>query len=249
MTYSKDANVDLKSRYRTALTNSAKTPDASNELFAGPDLISLTNAYINSGFKVAFIGKEQNDWAYSYHDFITQPAFNDLDHAIIEYEKFDFAKAYYKSPYWQFFDAINAIAHGTEAPRQTLLWTNLIKFVYRQYVKDNSAEKRTRSIVHVAGSEPFLELSRALFHAEMTASKPDACIFTTGPHLDVVLQRYYPGVVFVPLDLPVRAMARLEHPDLPKHSYRVYHPNYLSRDRKGRWDRVLAILAREMAQR
>lgn len=249
MTWSKDANVDLKSRYRTALTNSAKTPDASDELFAGPDLISLTNAYINSHLKVAFIGKEQSDWAYSYHDFMNQPAFKDLDHAIMAYKEFDYAKAYCKSPYWQFFDAVNALANGKEAPRQTLLWTNLIKFVYRQYVKDNSSEKRTRSIVHVAGNEPFLELSKALFHAEMTASTPDACIFTTGPHLDLVLQKYYPGIVFVSLDLPVRAMARLEHPDLPKHSYRVYHPNYLSRDRKGRWDKVLAILEREMANR
>ncbi len=241
MTYSKDANVDLKSRYRTALTNSAKTPDTSDEFFAGPDLISLTNAYINSGFKVAFIGKEQLDWGYSYREFHNKE--NPIESAVKNYECCNYVeKRKHDSPFWQFFDKINALAHGKDAPRQTLLWTNLIKFVYRH-------EKRTESIVHVAGSEPFLELSKALFHAEMAASKPEACIFTTGPHLDVVLQRYYPGVVFVPLDLPVRAMARLEHPDLPKHSYRVYHPNYLSRDRKGRWDRVLAILAREMAQR
>jgi hypothetical protein len=72
-------------------------------------------------------------------------------------------------------------------------------------------------------------------------------LFVTGPSYDDVLAQYFADIEFKALDLPARQFAMLVHPDLPEHSYRLYHPNYLNRDRKGRWDKALGILGEQLS--
>jgi hypothetical protein len=91
------------------------------------------------------------------------------------------------------------------------------------------------------------DIQKDLLVTELNIAKPDICLFVTGPNYDFILERYYPKIKFKELGLPVRQFAKLIHPQLPLRSYRMYHPNYLNWDRKGRWEMTFQILARELS--
>ena len=201
----------------------------------GPDLIWLHDEYLNSTPRIAIVGKEQKGWDYTYPEFISEW---DVPEAIAVYREFDFGMNYYASPFWQFFHAVRSSAFPDEGDaRRKVLWTNLIKFV----AADGS------SILWKPYAEAALQLQQDVLTTELVIARPNICLFVTGPDYDFVLERYFGGVQFEPLDLPVRQFARLVHPSLPQHSYRTYHPNYLNRDRNGRWDKVFQILSREFS--
>lgn len=203
----------------------------------GPDLIWLDDEYLNSNPRIVIVGKEQRGWDYTYPEFISDW---DISDAIAAYREFDFGVNYYASPFWQFFHAVRLSAFPDEGEaRRKILWTNLIKFV----AADES------SILWKPYAEAAIQLQRDILITELTIARPNICLFVTGPNYDFMLQRYFEGVLFEPLELPVRQFARLSHPNLPQHSYRIYHPNYLNRDRKERWNKVFQILSRELSWR
>lgn len=201
----------------------------------GPDLIWLDDEYLNSTPRIAIVGKEQKGWDYNYPEFISD--WNVPD-AIAAYREFDFGMNYYASPFWQFFHAVRLSTFPNESDaRRKVLWTNLVKFV----AADES------SILWKPYVEAALQLQEDVLTTELAIARPNICLFVTGPDYDFVLERYFRGVQFEPLDLPVRQFARLVHPSLPHHSFRTYHPNYLNHDRNARWDKVLQILSRELS--
>lgn len=116
-----------------------------------------------------------------------------------------------------------------------MLWTNLVKFV----ASDGS------SILSKPYAEDALKLQVDILTTELKIANPDVCLFVTGPDYDRVLERYYPGLRFEPLNLPLRQFAKLFHPHLPRHSYRTYHPKALRLQKV--WDEVLRILSRELS--
>ncbi|MBI3799168.1 MAG: hypothetical protein HY268_19670 [Deltaproteobacteria bacterium] len=201
----------------------------------GPDLIWLDDEYLNSCPRIAIVGQQVDGWDYKYPEFVSEWSVPD---AIASYREFDFAANDYSSPFWQFCHKVRVSAFPSEPEaRRKVLWTNLIKFV---------ASDR-RPILWKPYAEEALRLQEDILTTELTIAKPNVCLFVTGPNFDSVLERYFQGVRFEALDLPVRQFAQLVHPRLPRHSYRTYHPNYLNRDRKERWDKVLQILSRELA--
>jgi hypothetical protein len=201
----------------------------------GPDLIWLDDQYLNSSPRVAIVGKQQKGWDYTYPQFISEW---NVPNAISLYREFDLAAKYNASPFWQFFHAVRLSAFPNEPDaRRKILWTNLVKFV--------SADESP--ILWQPYFEAAFRLQDDILTTELAIAKPDICLFVTGPDYDFVLERYYSGLRFEPLDLPVREFARLVHRNLPRHSYRSYHPNYLNRDRIARWDKVLQILSRELS--
>jgi hypothetical protein len=201
----------------------------------GPDLIWLDDEYLNSASRIAIVGQEQRGWDYSYPEFVSDWKVPD---AIAVYREFDFGVSYNASPFWQFFHAVRLSAFPNESDaRRKVLWTNLVKFV----TADES------SILKEPYAEAALQLQDDVFTTELAIAKPDVCLFVTGPNYDIVLKRYFDGLQFVPLDLPVRQFARLVHPNLPYHSYRSYHPKFLNYDRTARWHKVLQMLARELS--
>lgn len=201
----------------------------------GPDLIWIDDEYLNSSPRIAIVGKQIKGWDYTYPEFITEWDVND---AIAAYRKFDFGVNYYDSPFWRFFHTVRLSAFPDEGDaRRKVLWTNLVKFV----AADES------SILWKPYVDTALQLQDDVFTTELSIAKPDICLFVTGPDYDFVIERYFSGVQFVPLDLPIRQFARLAHQGLPQHSYRFYHPNYLNRDKNERWDKMLQILSKELA--
>lgn len=59
---------------------------------------------------------------------------------------------------------------------------------------------------------------------EVNIIRPDVAVFFTGSRYDGRLRETFPGVVFHRVS---RLVSRLEHPQLPLHSYRTSHPKYL----------------------
>jgi hypothetical protein len=203
----------------------------------GPDLIWLDDEYLNASPRIVIIGQEQKGWDYSYPEFVSEWS---VTEAIAVYREFDFGVNYHASPFWQFFHAVRQSTFPNEGhARRKVLWTNLVKFV--------SAD--STSVLWKPYREAALQLQQDVLTTELEIAKPDICLFVTGPNYDPVLERYFDGVQFEQLepDLPVRQYARLKHPNLPGHSYRIYHPNYLNRDRNRRWNRVFHILSRELS--
>jgi hypothetical protein len=195
----------------------------------GPDLICLDDEYLSSSPRIAIIGKEQFGWDYSYPEFVTQWT---IPGAMSCYAEFDFAISYHSTPFWRFFRAVRIAAFPDEPEkRRKVLWLNLVKFV----ASDASP------IFWKPYAESAFTLQQEVFKAELKIARPDVCLFVTGPNYDDVLERYFPGIAFDPLELPVRQFAKLTHADLPEHSYRLYHPNYLNRS-KPRWETALRMI-------
>jgi hypothetical protein len=69
---------------------------------------------------------------------------------------------------------------------------------------------------------------------EIAIAKPDVVIFLSGPNYDGKINvQFNNEVEFKPFkEQHIRETVILEHPVLPKHSYRIYHPNYLQRSKK-----------------
>jgi hypothetical protein len=200
----------------------------------GPDLIWIDEEYLKAEPRIAIIGQQVLGWDYTYPEFIKNW---EVDNAIDKYREFDYGAHYYSTPFWQFFHQVRTSQHGPNAGQRTVLWTNLVKFV----AADES------SILWKPYTEAALQLQQDVLTTELAIARPDICLFVTGPDYDFVLERYFSGIELEPLDLPVRQFARLVHPRLPRHSYRTYHPNYLNRDRKRRWDKVFQMLSREVS--
>lgn len=59
---------------------------------------------------------------------------------------------------------------------------------------------------------------------EIRITRPDSVVFLTGSRYDGRLRETFPGASLDPLS---RFVSRVSHPELPWHSYRINHPNYL----------------------
>ncbi|MEI6314462.1 MAG: hypothetical protein WCO89_06295 [Syntrophus sp. (in: bacteria)] len=197
----------------------------------GPDLIWVDDEYLKTQPRIAIIGQQVLGWDYTYPEFINNWEVVD---AIDEYRKFDYGVRYYSTPFWRFFHQVRTLQHGPNAGQRTVLWTNLVKFV--------SADEN--SILGKPYREAALALQDDVLITELRLTTPDICIFLTGPEYDSIIDRYYPGIKYHALNAPVRAFAKLEHPDLPKHSYRCYHPKYLSIG--GYWESTINTLSKEL---
>jgi hypothetical protein len=163
-------------------------------------------------------------WYYTYPEFVRDWT---VAEAQKEYRGFDFAHSkeepgYLRTPFWRFFHEVRELAFPRQTDRyRKVLWTNLVKFVARD---------RTSITEWPFGkAEPVIQLQEHVLKTELRIAAPDVCIFVTGPHLDCLLSRYFPALEFRRLDLPKRKFARLLHPQLPRNSYRTYHPNHVSR--------------------
>lgn len=198
----------------------------------GPDLIWMDDQYITATPRVVIIGQQIDGWDYTYIDFVWSWSVTD---AIARYRDFDFGLNYYSTPFWQFFHEIRECFFPIEPElRRRVLWTNLVKFV---------ANDRT-SILWKPYFEEALRLQDDVLKTELSIADPDICIFVTGPNYDEILKRYFPGLRFEHLALPVRQFAKLSHNELPERSYRTYHPRYL---RQGKlWEAVTSMLTTEL---
>lgn len=171
----------------------------------GPFLMSPNDSYLNQKRKLLVIGKESNGWSCHV---------DDVEKQMGHYENFNVGETYYASPFWSITRYVEE-AIGNDS--LSCAWSNFSKFDVNQGSPYGEFEKAISTLDD-------------LIIDEIKIVKPSVCIFFTGPTLDDRLKKVFEGVKFESCDdWSIRALSRLVHPNLPQHTYRVYHPNYLRR--------------------
>ena len=214
------------------------SPENASE-FSPPLLLGVTEEYCRAQTRVLIIGQEtfgwdwtselrtkypnyKNDWPFadlnSMQDFITN---DDAIEALCwGYEQFEFSKPQpiaYRSPFWQAFREVQQWSNVG------VMWSNLVRSDY----KGGSFLAAPEEL-----REMFVERQSALLKSEIAILRPDVCLMFTGPYYDPILTATFSECNFGPLnDLPLRQIAKLNHPSLPDRTFRTYHPNYLSRSK------------------
>jgi hypothetical protein len=151
------------------------------------------------------------------------------------YEIFDFAKTQpltSRSPFWRAFRELMEKIEGRNS-RRAIMWSNLFRVDWN----GGSVLKAEEQFRHMISSA-----QRYLLRDEIAILQPGSVVFVTGPKYDFELKAEFEGVDFQQVDSsPTRRLARLVHPQLPRTSFRTYHPSYLQRSKK--WD-VIGEIAR-----
>ena len=143
-----------------------------------------------------------------------------IDFAFARYEP-----ANYRSPFWRAFRHL--LSRAKSDGSGDVLWTNL----FRCSIDGGSVIYGCQP----AEVEAILTFQGGLLRQEIRLLQPTTVLFFTGPLYDAALQSEFPGAEFVPLgDYLPRQLARIVAPDLPRATFRTYHPGYLARSRE-RW--------------
>ena len=207
-------NEKLREMYSQKIEGLKSSPDFADEV-DGPILMHCwEDEYEKSQIKILFIGKECNGWIGYMSDKIDKP--------IEDYKKFKLSKNGNRTVFWQYIYRINAALNPDQKDGNNFLWTNVSKFcTHKGHGLDWD--------IHLSTVDKFNCLKD-----EIVITKPDIVIFLSGPDYDGKINiQFNNEVEFKPFkEQHIRETAILEHPVLPKHSYRIYHPNYLQRSKK-----------------
>ena len=193
-----------------------------------PHLINASPAYGAARRRLVFVGQQTFGWEPDSAP--AQAMERDLKANLIEgmlklYT--DFFPTDRRSPFWR---AVRQLQSSVtpDAPADACVWANLVKV--------DQERQRPPAAVDRDWFDRFNVLA-----AEMRALQPDVVIFFTGPAYDERLVESFPGARIIPIPESDGYIDRIEHRDLPYHSYRTYHPAYLSRTRWQVLDQLAAL--------
>lgn len=188
------------------------------EDMAGPHLMSPNALYPLQKHRLLIVGQETGGW--SYH----------VDHLAQQmrvYEEFNLGERYYASPFW---NVTRKVERALGIAPYSCAWTNISKFDH------NNGRASGDVAVSISKMDWILR-------EEIRILEPSICLFYTGPAFDGRIRELFPNVEYVEVEgFDERRLVQLEHPSLPKHSYRSYHPNYLRQ--QGLEDDFLGFIAR-----
>ena len=131
------------------------------------------------------------------------------------YERFALGRRY-DSPLWRFAPSLYRALNPDSSGKTGFLWSNLYKTDQRGKRPNQIAQASLRTC------QP-----KHILRQEIAITKPDTVVFVTGHGLDWEIRNVFPDAKSVVLD--GRFLARIEHPELPKNTFRTYHPSYLQR--------------------
>lgn len=169
----------------------------------GPLLISPNQSYSKQPHRLMVIGQETNGWESDLDDLLKQ-----MEH----YEEFNVGEIYRSTPFW---NITRKVEHLLGDQPYSCAWSNISKFDH------NKGRAIGKFAVSIATVDHILR-------EEIAILDPAICLFYTGPGFDSRLSGIFPGLKFLELaGYAEHQFAQLEHPNLPRHSYRTYHPQYL----------------------
>lgn len=218
--------------------NQTVFPAAIAENSSPPLLLSVPEKWVKSTDRVLIIGQETQGWDFDPGDYFPdlkssiknfsdfQKIHNSVPAMTAGYRSFEFARhqpANYNSPFWRAYRSVRSQFDEQEDGYETsVLWTNLFRIDLNgtSVVRNGRAEDISR--IREAGTKLLLD--------EIDLLNPTATIFFTGPNYNEHLYAHFPDIRICDfLDHDPQKTAILEHPLLPPHSFRTYHPGYLSR--------------------
>lgn len=207
-------NEKLRETYAKKIEGLKNSPAFADEV-DGPILMHCwEEEYNKSQYKILFVGQECNGWI-GYMD-------DKIETSIEGYKKFALSKNGNRTIFWQYVNKINSELNPDQAEEKNFLWTNVSKF---STLDGKGLDWET----HLSTVDKFNCLKD-----EIAVTKPDVVIFLSGPDYDGKINTQFNNEVKFETfkERNIREVSKLEHPDLPKHTYRIYHPNYLQRSKK-----------------
>lgn len=177
--------------------------------------------YLNSEFKVLFIGKETNDWFNSnerYNEGLIpiNGQFEKYINSLKKLYKSHNIGVKYRSPIYLFIDHL--LKKLNESKQTGMLLTELLRHDY------NCKGLPQHLIEKLAYEE------NSILREEVEILKPNALIFLTGPSYDKHIKMTYPMAVFQECEgYGIRQVAVIENIPNIKKAVRIYHPDYHNR--------------------
>ncbi len=215
---------ELYYRFSKNIENLHKHPEYSTNRYyhEGPFLISpFEEYYKNMKYKIMIIGKQTNRWIKI--DDPNKSGYDVINISLCEYHK------YVKNPkdkknknFWKTFKKIVSEVNGIEGNNAYLsaIWGNLWRY---NKVEGEKVTAPTNTYANLI----IEELN--LLEDEIKICKPDVVIFFTSYYYDKYLERQLPGIKHEIFNenYTINELSKCIHPNLPKKSYRTYHPEYL----------------------
>ena len=166
----------------------------------GPYLSSPGELYLKQQNPLLIIGQETHGWK-------NKP---DIQQQMKIYENFEVGKTYKRTPFW---DVARKLEAALRHDCFSCAALNLNKF-------DVAGHKPTTE----EQIGPIRELDNILV-SEICIINPKVCIFLTSHNSDYRLRKIYPGLEIIPIDgWNTTQLCQLKHENLPKNSFRTYHP-------------------------
>ncbi len=205
-----------------------------SEGFEGPQLMSCWEEFYNqANKKILFIGQEPFGSASLKNNTL-----NEIEKLMSEYIEFNMSynpqnKPRYRkpsTPFWRSVYEINEIINPELKKKPCFLWSNVSKYCTEE--GGSIPMEEYKSIVKEINFLP----------GEIKITSPDIIIFFSGPSYDDRIRIQIEGIKFEKIydDIPVKELAKVIHPDLPKNSFRTYHPNALQRQNKWNYLQLIA---------
>jgi hypothetical protein len=193
-------NERLLALYDAALP-SLEAVRASNAGVSWPLFVEVPPGYESAPIKLLVVGQQTNGWGEGQ---LTSPA-----DVVALYRAFDLGRHYRRAPFLRAAHQLYCLLCPS-GPERAFVWSNLVKV----------CQHRVRPLPAV--EEMVCRLR--LLPEEVAIVRPDAAVFFTGSGYDGRLRETFPAVVFHRVS---KLISRLEHAQLPWHSYRTAHPKYL----------------------
>lgn len=195
-----------------------------NHIVSSPQIIDIETPrgnYLDSEFKVVFVGKETNGWFNANERKevgleIINGQFEKYIHSLKKIYSNHNIGLKYRSPIYLFIDRL--FDSLSEFKKTGILLTELLRHDY--YGSGLPSE-----IIAKVGYDNNYILRR-----ELEILKPDALIFLTGPTYDRHIMMTYPSAVFHELEgYSLNQVATIENIPHVKKAIRIYHPDYHNR--------------------
>ena len=218
-------NERLNNLYNLNLTGIIDISNHFNDNLDGPHLMYCLGEkqYIDADKKIVFIGQEPNTWIFR--------AWDEIEESLKRYKEFGLAKeAKYVTPFWRALKLVNKTLNPNLG-QECFFWTNVSKYSTYEGKKVKESEFE------------FINQKLNILQEEIKILNPDVVIFFSGPNYDNWINPQFDGEIKfeqVNEDIPKKELARLIHKDLPKHTYRTYHPSSLQRQKK--WNYIQLIV-------
>lgn len=182
----------------------------------GPFLLGFVEPCASQAVRLMVIGQQTKEW--SCHDTI--------DKQMAVHEDFHNGRDYGHI----FHDTSRRVEETLGIAKYSSVYGNLNRF-------DVDGGKPVGREEEIISELDFLLIE------EIAILKPDVCLFLTGPSLDGRISRLFPGLERLQVKTwGERQLCQLQHPKLPKRSFRTYHPVSLRRQQLER--RILEDLDR-----
>jgi hypothetical protein len=213
-------NRDLQDLYKSQLGRFRRIAQSHSSL-SEPLLLSVPSEYERAAKRLLVVG--QQTWGWTGHGEIN--TLGQVEWLMKGYEHFSLGRHYIASPFWQASHELYSRLNPG-CPAGGFMWSNLVK-------------------VDQDGNRPSAEVEEQICRmeilpVEIEILEPDVTVFFTGPRYDARLRSTFFALQFVPMG---DCFDRIEHPVLPFHTYRTYHPKFLRLARK--WH-TIADIAQEV---